>query len=154
MPATSIVGLDTAKNVFQLLGADHEGRLTFKKRLRRGQVTDFFANLPRCVIGLEATQGAHHWAVSWKPLGILFAWLPHSSSSRTCNRRRTIPMMPRRSARRPADRRCGLFLKRQSNSKTCRRFIESEAGSSGAGHRSVIRSAVCWPSTTLCYLSI
>ena len=62
MPATSIVGLDTAKNVFQLHGADHEGRLTFKKRLRRGQVTDFFANLPRCVIGLEATQGAHHWA--------------------------------------------------------------------------------------------
>jgi transposase len=62
MPATSIVGLDTAKNVFQLHGADQEGRLTFKKRLRRGQVTDFFANLPRCVIGLEATQGARHWA--------------------------------------------------------------------------------------------
>lgn len=34
----------------------------FKKRLRRGQLTDFFANLPPCVIGLEATQGAHHWA--------------------------------------------------------------------------------------------
>jgi hypothetical protein len=62
MPATSIVGLDTAKNVFQLHGADREGKLTFKKRLRRGQVTDFFANLPPCVIGLEATQGAHHWA--------------------------------------------------------------------------------------------
>jgi transposase len=62
MPATSILGLDTAKNVFQLHGADQEGRLTFKKRLRRGQVTDFFANLPRCVIGLEATRGAHHWA--------------------------------------------------------------------------------------------
>lgn len=33
-----------------------------KKRLRRAQLTDFFANLPACVIGLEATQGAHHWA--------------------------------------------------------------------------------------------
>ena len=62
MPATSIVGLDTAKNVFQLHGADRDGKLTFKKRLRRAQLTDFFANLPPCIIGLEATRGAHHWA--------------------------------------------------------------------------------------------
>ena len=62
MPATSVVGLDTAKNVFQLHGADRDGKLTFKKRLRRSQLTDLFANLPPCVIGLEATQGAHHWA--------------------------------------------------------------------------------------------
>jgi len=62
MPITSVVGLDTAKNVFQLHGVDRDGKLTFKKRLRRAQLTDFFANLPQCVIGLEATQGAHHWA--------------------------------------------------------------------------------------------
>ena len=62
MPTTSVVGLDTAKNVFQLHGADRDGKMTFKKRLRRAQLTDFFANLPPCVIGLEATQGAHHWA--------------------------------------------------------------------------------------------
>ena len=59
---TNIVGLDTAKNVFQAHGVDHAGKITFKKRLRRGQLTDFFANLPPCVVGLEATQGAHHWA--------------------------------------------------------------------------------------------
>lgn len=57
MPATSVVGLDTAKNVFQLHGADRDGKLTFKRRLRRSQLTDFFANLPPCVIGLEATEG-------------------------------------------------------------------------------------------------
>ena len=62
MPITSVVGLDTAKNVFQLHGVDREGKLTFKKRLRRAQLTDFFANLPQCLIGLEATQGSHHWA--------------------------------------------------------------------------------------------
>jgi transposase len=62
MPITSVVGLDTAKNVFQLHGVDREGKLTFKKRLRRVQLTDFFANLPPCAIGLEATQGAHYWA--------------------------------------------------------------------------------------------
>jgi transposase len=62
MPTTSVVGLDTAKNVFQVHGVDHQGKLTLKKRLRRGQLTDFFANLPPCLVGLEATQGAHHWA--------------------------------------------------------------------------------------------
>jgi transposase len=48
--------------VFQLHGVDRDGKITFKKRLRRSQLTDFFANLPVCIIGLEATQGAHHWA--------------------------------------------------------------------------------------------
>src|SRR5579863_1622305 len=62
MPAASVVGLDTAKNVFQVHGVDCSGKITLRKRLRRGQLTDFFANLPACVVGLEATQGAHHWA--------------------------------------------------------------------------------------------
>ncbi len=62
MPSATIVGLDTAKNVFQVHGVDSSGNVVLRKRLRRGQLTDFFANLPRCVIGLEATQGAHYWA--------------------------------------------------------------------------------------------
>lgn len=62
MPTTSIVGLDTAKNVFQLHGVDSKGKATLRRRLRRAQLSDFFANFPACVIGLEATQGAHHWA--------------------------------------------------------------------------------------------
>lgn len=62
MPVTSVVGLDTSKNVFQVHGVDSSGKVTLRKRLRRAQVSDFFANLPACVIGLEATQGAHHWA--------------------------------------------------------------------------------------------
>ena len=62
MSATSVVGLDTAKNVFQVHGVDRNGKVTLRKRLRRGQLTDFFANLPACVIGLEATQGAHYRA--------------------------------------------------------------------------------------------
>ena len=72
MPATSVVGLDTAKNVFQVHGVDASGKITLRKRLRRGQVTDFFANLPVCIIGLEATQGAHHWARVLGTFGIPF----------------------------------------------------------------------------------
>jgi len=62
MTSATIIGLDTAKNVVQVHGVDTNGNVVLRKRLRRGQLTGFFANVPRCVIGLEATQGAHHWA--------------------------------------------------------------------------------------------
>jgi transposase len=56
------IGLDIAKNVFQVHGVDAHGRVVLRKRLARGSVLGFFANLPRCLIGLEAGGGAHHWA--------------------------------------------------------------------------------------------
>ena len=45
------VGLDIAKQVFQVHAADAEGRAVLRRRLRRNQVATFFANLPQCVIG-------------------------------------------------------------------------------------------------------
>ena len=57
-----VIGLDTAKHVFQIHGADAVGRAVLKKRLRRNQVTDFFGSIPQCVVGLEATRGSHYWA--------------------------------------------------------------------------------------------
>ena len=48
------IGLDLAKNVFQVHGADAKGRMVFKKRLSRSKVLSFFANLPPCLIGMEA----------------------------------------------------------------------------------------------------
>lgn len=56
------VGLDIAKQVFQIHGADSEGRAVLRKRLRRDQVAEFFANLPPCLIGLEASCGSHYWS--------------------------------------------------------------------------------------------
>jgi transposase len=64
-----VVGLDTAKQVFQVHGADGSGRAVLRKRLRRNQLSDFFANLPQCLVGLEATQGAHYWALILTPFG-------------------------------------------------------------------------------------
>ena len=58
----SCIGLDTAKNVFQVHGVDENGRVKLQKRLRRAQITDFFSNVPACIVGLEATRGAHYWA--------------------------------------------------------------------------------------------
>ena len=56
------IGLDLAKSIFQAHGADGRGRVVFRKRLTRGKVLAFFANLPACLVGMEACAGAHHWA--------------------------------------------------------------------------------------------
>jgi transposase len=63
------IGLDIAKNVFQVHGVDAQGRVMLRKRLARGQVLAFFANLPRCLLGLEACAGAHDWARELTKLG-------------------------------------------------------------------------------------
>jgi transposase len=63
------IGLDIAKSVFQVHGVDDRGRVALARRLARGKVLAFFANLPRCRIGLEACGGAHHWARELRALG-------------------------------------------------------------------------------------
>src|ERR687883_818858 len=63
------VGLDIAKHVFQLHGADAQGRAVLKRRLAREKVLEFFANIPPCRVGLEACGGAHHWARELTRLG-------------------------------------------------------------------------------------
>lgn len=56
------VGLDLTKNVFQVHGVNEHGKAVLKKQLKRAQVAEFFANLPPCLIGMEACGSAHHWA--------------------------------------------------------------------------------------------
>lgn len=56
------IGLDLAKSVFQVHGEDAQGHVWVRKRLRRTQVLHWFANTPACLIGIEASGGAHYWA--------------------------------------------------------------------------------------------
>jgi transposase len=56
------IGLDLAKNVFQVHGTDERGKAMLRKTLKRGEVAKFFANLPACLIGIEACASAHFWA--------------------------------------------------------------------------------------------
>ena len=56
------VGLDLAKNVFQIHAVDERGKLVVRKQLRRDQMAVFFAKLPPCLVGMEACASAHHWA--------------------------------------------------------------------------------------------
>ena len=62
MSEVSTVGIDLAKSVFQVHGADASGGVVFRKKLRRDQVQPFFSSLPRCVVAMEACASAHYWA--------------------------------------------------------------------------------------------
>jgi transposase len=57
-----MIGLDLAKNVFQLHGIDAPGAVKLRRQLRRAAVEKFFAQLPPCLVGMEACSSAHHWA--------------------------------------------------------------------------------------------
>lgn len=56
------LGIDLAKDVFQLHGANEHGKKVLSKRLNRGKLSEFIANLPPCKIGIEACTGSHYWA--------------------------------------------------------------------------------------------
>jgi transposase len=62
MTKISTIGLDLAKNVFQLHGVDALGAVVLKKQVRRAALERFFAQLPPCLVGMEACGSAHHWA--------------------------------------------------------------------------------------------
>lgn len=69
MTKISMIGLDIAKNVFQVHGVDASGQVVLRRQLRRSQVERFFAQLEPCVVGMEACGGAHHWARVLQRLG-------------------------------------------------------------------------------------
>ncbi len=63
------VGFDLAKNVFSLHGVDANGKAVLRKSVSRGKLLECFSQLPRCVVGMEACTGAHHWARQLITLG-------------------------------------------------------------------------------------
>jgi len=65
----AVIGLDIAKNVFQVHGNDASGRAVLRRQLRRADLLRFFANLPACTVGIEACGTAHYWARRLAELG-------------------------------------------------------------------------------------
>lgn len=65
----STIGLDIAKSVFQVHGIDTSGEVIVRRQVKRGRVLAFFAQLPPCLIGMEACATAHHWARELAALG-------------------------------------------------------------------------------------
>jgi transposase len=62
MGEVTIIGVDLAKNVFQLHGAASDGTVVYRKKLSRPQFARFIAEQSPCLVAMEACAGAHHWA--------------------------------------------------------------------------------------------
>ena len=69
MNKLSVIGLDLAKNVFQIHGINEDGEIVVRKQLKRRDVIRYFARLQPCLIGMEACAGAHYWSRELSKLG-------------------------------------------------------------------------------------
>jgi transposase len=74
MPKTAtikiaVIGIDIGKNSFHVVGLDKKGAIVLRQKWSRGQIENRLANLPPCLIGMEACVGAHHLARRLKALG-------------------------------------------------------------------------------------
>ena len=78
MGEITTIGVDLAKNVFQLHGVTADGAVALRRQVRRSQVLEFFARLPPCLIGMEACAGAHFWARELAKLGHEVRLMPPS----------------------------------------------------------------------------
>jgi transposase len=78
MGEITIIGVDLAKNVFQVHGVTADGAVALRRQVRRSQVLEFFGRLPPCLIGMEACAGAHSWARELTKLGHEVRLMPPS----------------------------------------------------------------------------
>ena len=67
--AIAIVGIDIGKNSFHVVGHDERGAIVLRQKWSRGQVAVRLANMPPCLVGMEACVGAHHLSRKLKALG-------------------------------------------------------------------------------------
>ena len=63
------IGIDLGKNTFHIVGFDRRGAIILRQRVSRGQIERRLANIPRCLIGMEACAGAHHFGRRLAALG-------------------------------------------------------------------------------------
>jgi transposase len=69
MKDISVIGIDLAKTIFQIQGCDERGKELFRKRLSRQKLALFMAQLPKCLVGMEACGGSHYWARRFQEMG-------------------------------------------------------------------------------------
>lgn len=69
MKDIKVLGIDLAKNVFQLHGTDAKGKCILRKRLNREKLIEYVAQIRPCLIGIEACLGAHYWARVFGQMG-------------------------------------------------------------------------------------
>jgi transposase len=76
MQTVSTIGLDIAKSVFQVHGADDAGQVVIRRQLKRRHLLAFFQKLPPCLVGIEACASSHHWSRELTALGHTVKLMP------------------------------------------------------------------------------
>jgi transposase len=98
--AIAVIGIDIGKNSFHIVGQDQRGAIVLRQKWSRGQVQARLANLPSCLIGMEACVGAHHLSRKLQMLGHDARLMPAKYVRRIQRGRRTTSAMRRRSPKR------------------------------------------------------
>ena len=111
------IGLDIAKNVFQVHGIDAAEKVIVRKQLRRGQIIAFFEALAPCLVGMEACATSHHWARELTKLGHEVRLMPAKDVKATSSAIRTMPPTRRQSVRRCGARPCVSYGSNRPNSR-------------------------------------
>ena len=94
------IGIDLAKDVFELHRVDAKGRVVLQRRLTRKRLLECFAKLPACLVGMEACGSAHYWAREITKLGHEVRLMSPQFTRPTPRATRTTPTMRRPSAKR------------------------------------------------------
>jgi len=110
-----ILGIDLAKQVFQLHGADRPGRAVHRAKDSRGSLAECVHTLKPGLVVMEACSTAHHWARRFQSMGTEVRLISPNTSHRSSRRTRTIAMMEKRSSWPRAGRICSSILRRQRN---------------------------------------
>ena len=76
MEEISIVGIDLAKNIFQVHGSTADGRPVFIKKVRRSKLLSLLGNIPICIVAMEACSSSHHWGREIGKLGHTVKMIP------------------------------------------------------------------------------
>jgi len=103
--AIVVIGIDIGKNSLHIVGHDKRGAIVLRQKWSRSQFEARFANMPPCLIGMEACVGAHHLSRKLKALGHDARLMPAKYVRPYSKARRTTSGMPRRSPRRCSGRR-------------------------------------------------
>lgn len=99
MEEISTVGIDIAKSVFQVHAIDHGGNVVVRRQLRRQQMLKFFAQVPPCLIGIEACGTAHYWARELSAIGHDVRLMPPAYVKPYVKRQKMTPRTLRRSVK-------------------------------------------------------
>lgn len=136
-----ILGIDLAKNVFQLHGVDRKGNAVFKRRVMRDQLLSVLAGIEPCTIAIEACTGAFCWARQFEELGYKVKIVSPQYVKPFVRRQKTMATMPRRSARLSASHTSLSCQRSRSSNKISRRCIGRGSVWSTIEPRLSVRSA-------------